>query len=136
MQNIKKIKDYEKSFPTKYGLDADGSCYSVNSGFYIRVLEGYEKQGKIGELDVLSSIWKKVLLIENDLIMVSKKGSFLLPEGKESYIECMPDDMSEAEGPKFDTFPKKFLDKIGTQIITNTPMNTKEKKDFVTERSI
>ena len=31
---------------------------------------------------------------------------------------------------------KKFLDKIGTQIITNTPMNTKEKKDFVTERSI
>ena len=26
MQNIKKIKDYENSFPTKYGLDADGSC--------------------------------------------------------------------------------------------------------------
>lgn len=136
MQNIKKIKDYEKSFPTKYGLDADGSCYSVNTGFYIRVLEGYTKEGKIEKLDILSPVWKKILLVENDLIMVSKKGSFLLPTENESYIECMPDDMSGAEGPKFDAFPKKFLDKIGTQIITNTPMTSKEKEDFVIERSI
>lgn len=136
MQNIKKIKDYEKSFPTKYGLDADGSCYSVNTGFYVRVLEGYNKEGKLDKLDVLSPIWKKILLLEKDLIMVSKRGSFLLPTDKESYIECIPDDMSEAEGPKFDVFPKKFLDKIGSQIITNTPMNSKEKEDFVIERSI
>ena len=47
MQNIKKIKDYEKSFPTKYGLDADGSCYPVDSSFNVRVLEGYNKEGKI-----------------------------------------------------------------------------------------
>jgi hypothetical protein len=136
MQNIKKIKDYENSFPTKYGLDADGTCYSVNSEFNIRVLEGYDKEGKINDLDILVPIWKKISLIDNDLIMTSKRGAFLLPDGKESYIECMPDDTSGVEGPKFDSFPVKFLDKIGKQVMTNKPMNSKERKDFVTERSI
>ena len=136
MQNIKKIKDYEKSFPTKYGLDADGTCYSVKSEFSIRVLEGYKKEGKINELDVLLPTWKKISLMDNDLIMISKRGAFLLPDGKDCYIECMPDDTSEVEGPKFDSFPVKFLDKIGKQVMTNKPMNSKEKEDFVTERSI
>ena len=68
MARILKIDNFINDFPSFYGLEGDGACYSVTKPFSIDILISYDVKGKIGDIDYLEPTWSQYQCLEGDLI--------------------------------------------------------------------
>ena len=128
MSRILKIDDFEESFPTKYGLDADGSCYEIKSPFDIMIIVDYEDLDGQTDTKYKSPKWEKFKTSKGDVILCSKNGSFIFPKDREGFVECTPVKDSNQQDISFDTFPKNSLKKIGKDLFRMHSMPIEERK--------
>ncbi len=136
MSRILKIDDFEKDFPTKYGLDADGSCYEIESPFEIMIIAGYEDISNQGEIKYKSARWEKAQTGIGDYISCSKNGTFFIPKEKECFVECTPCKESKQQDISFDTFPEKSLKKIGKDLFKLHPMSFDEREKITISKEL
>lgn len=128
MSTIKKIDDFEKSFPTRYGLDADGSCYEVESPFDIMIIIDYEDMDGQDKTNYKAPKWEKYKTSKGDVISCTKSGSFIIPKDKDGFVECTPLKDSKQQDISFDVFPKESLKKIGKGMFRLHPISFPERK--------
>jgi hypothetical protein len=134
MPRILKIDNFEKDFKPEYGLDADGSCYLVISSFYLEIISSYETE-ELGTPPKIKPVWTRIKLLQNDMISITKAGCFVQLKDYEGFVECMPENLSKEGEPKFDTFPKEMLRKIGKDIIDAKPMTFEERGKLIIARA-
>lgn len=134
MSRIIKIDQYTKDFPSKYGLDADGSCYEVQEDFPIEGLLSYNtinspKYGKI-----LEPLWSKFIAKAKDLIMSSKNGCYIKLSDRDGFVECRPISTTKSGEPQMLAFRKEVLVKIGKDAMNAYPMSFEEREQIIQER--
>ncbi len=134
MPRILKIDNFEKEFKPEYGLDSEGSCYIVNSPFYVEIISTYETE-ELGTPAKVKPIWTRIKLLQNDIISSTKSGCFLQLKDYDGFIECRPERLSKEGEPSFDRFPKEMLRKIGKDIINSKPMDFEERRKLRISRS-
>jgi hypothetical protein len=130
MNRILKIDGFQKANPTKYGLDADGSSYEVELPFDLMIITGYEDidAGFKSGIKYKKEIWEKIQVNPGDVIMCTKSGSFLIPNGVEGFVECSPMKESGPQEPSFDMFPMDKITKIGKNLYRVKPIPFEERK--------
>ena len=128
MARILKIDNFTDAFPSFYGLEGDGTCYSVKNSFSINILISYDVKGKMGDIDYLEPTWSQYQCQEGDLITCNKNGCYIEPKSSEYFVECMPNDKTKPGEPSFDKFPQEDLKKIGKDLINSQSMGFEERK--------
>ena len=117
MSSILKIDQFQKDFKSKYGLDADGSCYLIKSSFYLEIISSYESENKeSNHISKVKPIWTRINTHDGDVISVTTSGCFIQLNDYTGFIECRPENISKEGEPKFDKFPDDMLKKIGKDI--------------------
>jgi hypothetical protein len=135
MSRILKIDDFQKSFPTKYGLEADGSCYGVEDNLEIMVIIGYKDISDSGSL-YKSPEWKKISCVKGDIIVCTKKGTFFVPIDGQGFVECSPVKPTSSQDLEFNFFPKGSLKKIGKGLVRLHPMPIEDRKEMLIYRGL
>ena len=138
MDKILRIQDFQKENPTKYGLDADGSCYEVEYPFDLMVIIGYEdlEAGFNSGMRYKTPKWEKIEASTGDTILCSKNGAFLIPKDIEGFIECSPMKESGSQEPSFDVFPKDKIKKIGKNLFRVKPIPFEDRKKMTLYKGI
>jgi hypothetical protein len=132
MSRILKIDNFERDFPTKYGLDADGSCYEVSSPFDIMIIVDYESISGDPKEMYKKPKWEKIQANEGDFIVCNKNGTFIIPKDSDGFIECCPVKTSKQQDLDFDTFPKNSLEKKGKELFKVHSIPFKERQQMIT----
>lgn len=136
MPNILKIDQFQKDFKSKYGLDADGSCYLVKSPFYLEIISAYDREDKkSNHISKVKPVWTRINTQDGDVISVTASGCFIQLNDYTGFIECRPENLSNEEEPKFDKFPNDMLKKIGKDIIDSKPMSFEERSKITIARA-
>jgi len=136
MERILKIDNFEKNFPTKYGLDSDGSCYEVITPFKIEILSGYTEPANKKGINYRDPIWEDFTTSDGDVILSSKNGAFIILKNSEGYIDCRPARSSNQQEPNMDTFPKDSINKIGKDLYRIRAMSFEDRKKITTTRGL
>ncbi len=136
MTRILKIDNFVKDFPTKYGLDADGSYYEIKEPFEIMIIVNYEDISNQGEIKYKTPKWQKIQVREGDFISCSKNGAFFIPKEKDGFVECTPCKESKQQDISFDTFPKNSLKKIGKDLFKLHPMSFDEREKITISKEL
>lgn len=134
MRRILKIDNFVKDFPSKYGLDADGSCYEVIDSFYMEVLTGYELKGTISGIDYFLPTWSRFKCIKGDLISVSKNGCYIQAKDTGGFMECKPESKISGGEPNLVVMPGNFLNKIGKDIMNIHSLSFQERNKIASSR--
>lgn len=113
MSRILKLDDYEKSSPSIYGLEADGTCYELNSDIKMQVITGYSEPDKTADLKFREPNWESMVAKPGDILVVSNSCCYIIPKGNEGYMECRPEPRGGSQEPSFDRFDTADLTTIG-----------------------
>lgn len=130
MPRITRIDNYIEAFPSYYGLEGDGTCYSVITPFFLSVLQAYVVKGQINNINYSEPLWEQYECKEGDLITCNSSGCYIQPLNSEYYVPCEPKDLSKPGEPSFNKFPEKFLKKLGKELINSVIMGFEERKNM------
>lgn len=135
MARVLKLDDFSRDFPSKWGLEANGSCYEVNEPFEIDVIIGYD-DAQEGKTHYKKPKWNVYNTQDGDTLVCSQNGVFLVPKDKDLFVECCPKDIQKNKGIGFGTFPMDKLTKIGIGAVRAIPMPFEQREKLVTSYSV
>ena len=123
MSRILKIDRFIKDFPSKYGLDADGSCYEIKRDMFIEAVLSYIDSESAEYGKCLEEVWSRIIGKKGSIIISSKNGTFIKPIGYDGFIECRPERDTKIGEPPMLKYQIGDLEKIGKDIISCNPMS-------------
>ena len=136
MPRILKIDQFVNSFPSLYGLASDGSYYDVIEDFYAEALIDYVKKGETVKIDYLEPIWNKFNILKGDIIVSTKSGVYVQPQGYDTLLEIRPISFYPEGSPSFARFQENMLSKIGKDMTQKKIMDRQTRNKLLLTRGI